>query len=140
MAKFKPGQSGNPGGRPKGALDRRSTFRNLIADEAEALIKKVVEMAKAGDMAALRVCVDRILPPVKETPLRCKLPPITKPEDCKVAQAAILAAVADGEMLPSEGQVLSGLVEQQRRTFETTEIAARLDAIEKNLGTNGAAS
>jgi hypothetical protein len=133
VAKFKPGQSGNPGGRQKGSRDRRSAFRELIADSAEDLIKKVVEMAKAGDMTALRICVDRILPPVKEVPLRCKLPPITKPQDCTEAQAAVLAAVAVGEMLPSEGQALSGLIEHQRRAYETTEIASRLAAIEEKL-------
>lgn len=131
--KFKKGQSGNPSGRPKGIKDRRVALRQLLSPFAGDLIAKAVELAMAGDTQALRICMDRIIPHAKEDPIDMKLPKILGPEDCTKAQAAVLNAVAEGDLLPGEGQTLSGLIENQRRAYETTELAKRLDAIEEQL-------
>lgn len=101
------------------------------------LIAKVVTMAKDGDIGALRICLDRIIPPIKEDPISVTLPKITGAEDCTKAQAAVLNAVAAGEMLPGEGQVMSALIENQRRAYETTDIFNRLDALEEQLKAKG---
>jgi hypothetical protein len=42
----------------------------------------------------------------------------------------IVAAVADGEITPSEAQALAGMVETFRRTLETEELERRLAALE----------
>lgn len=135
MAKFLPGQSGNQSGRPRGIKDKRVVLRELLKPYAADLIAKVVIMAKAGDIGALRICLDRIIPPVKENPISVKIPRIAGAEDCTEAQAAVLNAVAAGEILPGEGQALSGLIENQRRAYETTELSKRLEAIEQQLST-----
>jgi len=55
---FKPGQSGCPGGRPKGALNKATLASQALLDgEAEALTRKVVELAKNGNRVALRLCL-----------------------------------------------------------------------------------
>lgn len=64
MSKFKTGQSGNPGGRPKGVLNKATLASQTLLDgEAEAMTRKVVELAKDGNLAALRLCLERLLPP-----------------------------------------------------------------------------
>jgi hypothetical protein len=63
MAKFQNGCSGNPAGRPKGSRDRRTALRELLAPHAGHLISKAVELANSGDTPALRLCLERILPP-----------------------------------------------------------------------------
>jgi len=131
--KFKKGQSGNPAGRPKGIKDRRVALRQLLSPFAGDLIAKAVGLALDGDTQALRICLDRIIPHAKEDPIEMKLPKIEGPEDCSKAQAAILSAVAEGELLPSEGQAMSNLIEAQRKAYETTELAKRLAAIEDQL-------
>ena len=131
--KFKPGQSGNPAGRPKGIKDRRVALRELLKPVAGDLVEKVVELALAGDTTALRICIDRLIPPAKEEPIDMTLPKITSPEDCTLAQAAVLHAVADGQLLPGEGQALSALIENQRKSLETTQLAQRMAAIEEQL-------
>ena len=65
MAKYKKGESGNPKGRPPGVPDRRTRLRELLEDHAEAIIKKLTQKAKAGDMQAIKICVERLLPPAK---------------------------------------------------------------------------
>lgn len=63
--KFKPGQSGNPAGKPKGAKDKRTALRELLLPHAADLVKKAVDMALAGDATALRICIDRLIPAAK---------------------------------------------------------------------------
>jgi hypothetical protein len=72
---FSKGQSGNPGGRPLGARHKATLAAEALLDgEAEGLTRKAIEAALGGDMPALRICLDRILPPRKERPVRFKLP------------------------------------------------------------------
>jgi hypothetical protein len=67
---FEKGESGNPAGRPRGARNRATLLmENLLADDAEAIGRKAVEMAKGGDMAAIRLCMDRLAPARKGEPV-----------------------------------------------------------------------
>ncbi len=135
---FKKGQSGNPAGKPKGAKDKRTELRALLQPHAADLVKKAVEMAKAGDVQALRICIDRIIPPMRDSRISISLPKLSDSRACVEAQGFIVEAVAAGELLPSEGAALSSLVENQRRSFETLTLEERLKAIEERLGLNGA--
>lgn len=62
---FKKGKSGNPKGRPAGTGDKRRELRALLEPHASALIEKAVQMALGGDTTALRLCLDRIIPPMR---------------------------------------------------------------------------
>lgn len=68
-----------------------------------------------------------------EKAIRFELPPINTPADCATAQTEIVRAVAAGRLLPSQGEALAGLIEQQRRAMETADIAQRLAALEDHL-------
>lgn len=121
---------GNPG-RPKGARHKATqAVQALLDGEAEALTRKAVEAALEGDTTALRLCLERIAPPRKDAPVAFALPKMETAQDAAKAAAAVLAAVAEGELTPTEGAHVMGLVETYRRTLETTEIEARLVALE----------
>lgn len=57
---WKPGQSGHPGGRPKTKLFSQALRNVLSLSEAEEIAKKVVEMAKNGDLQAVNIVADRL--------------------------------------------------------------------------------
>ena len=58
--------SGNPAGRLRGTKNRATkAAEELLEGEAEALTRKAVELALAGDTVALRLCLERLLPPRK---------------------------------------------------------------------------
>jgi hypothetical protein len=60
---FKPGESGNPLGRPKGSKNRMKLLaEQLIGSNAKLIVKKVIAMALNGNEACLKMCMDRILP------------------------------------------------------------------------------
>jgi len=74
---FKKGRSGNPGGRRQGSYNKATVAApTLLARESEALTRKTVEMALAGDPAAMRLCMERVLPPCLERIVKFRLPPI----------------------------------------------------------------
>ena len=116
---FAPGQSGNPAGRPKGARNRATVAAEaLLEGEAEALTRKAVELALAGDVTALRLCLERVVPPRKDRAVAFDLPAVVvKADDAAQALGAVLAAVADGTITPSEAVALAGLIEAQRRAI-----------------------
>ncbi len=92
--RFSKGRSGNPAGKPRGARHRTTLAAEALLDgEAEALTRKAVEMALAGDSTAMRLCLDRILPPRRERPFNFKLPALQSAGDAAGAMAAIASAV-----------------------------------------------
>ena len=129
--RWKPGQSGNPAGRKSGQRHRSTVMlEKLMADDAKAIVQAVILAASSGDMTAARMVLDRVVPPAKDRPLSIDLPDTTTAEGVERAQSAIVAAVAGGHLLPSEGAALSGLVEARRRSIETNDLAARIAALE----------
>lgn len=139
-AGWKKGQSGNPRGRPKGSRNK-ATLLAIAAMEGELadVVRVVIDAAKGGDMAAARLVVDKLIPATRERPLSIALPAVVTAEDCATAQAKVLAAVAAGDLLPGEGEALSSLIEHQRRSMETSQLAERLAAIEEQLKERGGA-
>ena len=130
--RFKPGQSGNPHGRPQGSRHKTTLAMDaLLEGEAQALTRKAIELAKEGDTVALRLCLDRLAPARKDRPVAFALPAIESPPDVVKASTALLQAVASGELTPSEAAELGKLVEAHVRAIELTDIQARLDALER---------
>lgn len=121
---------GNPGKPPGTRHKATRAVEALLDGEAEALSRKAVDMALSGDGAALRLCLERIAPPRKDSPVSFELPKMETAQDAARAAAAIVQAVADGELTPTEGAHCMALVDSYRRTLETTEIETRLNRLE----------
>src|SRR5262245_16487227 len=127
---FEKGESGNPAGRPRGSRNRATLLmEGWLADEAEAIGRKAIEMAKQGDMAAIRLCMDRLSPARKGEPVAFELPPLDKPAD-SVAAAEIVAAVAAGELTPSEAAELAKVIDVYVRAIATKAFDERLTKLE----------
>ena len=121
---------GNPG-KPKGSRHRATqAIQALIENQSEAITQKAVEMALEGDTTALRLCIERIAPARKDLPIEFDLPAMNSAHDAAQAACAILAEVAAGSITPLEATTVMGLVEQYRRTLETTEFERRIEALE----------
>ena len=98
--RFQPGQSGNPSGRPRGALNRATVLaQGLLYARVEGIAGKLIELAEGGDMRAIRVCMERLMPVIKHQPIAVELPPIENAADSVEAVSSIAAAVAAGGLL-----------------------------------------
>src|SRR5690349_6485212 len=121
---FEKGTSGNPAGRPQGARNRTTLAAEALLDgEAEALTRKAVELALDGDMNAIRLCLDRILPPRREQPIEFDLKELTSLHDAKDVIASIIAAVAAGKITLSQAAELAKLVDMYIRACEAQDRA-----------------
>jgi hypothetical protein len=129
---FQKGHSGNPQGRPPGARNAATVTAELLLDgEAATITRKAIELAKQGDLTALRLCLERIVPPRRDRPVNFALPSMSSADDASKALAAIATAVAGGELTPTEAAELSRVIEGYVKAIEATEIERRLRLLEE---------
>lgn len=128
MAKFKPGQSGNPRGRRKGVPDRRAQARELFAQHGDELIAVPIKRALDGDSTALRLCLERVCPPIKATDAPVVLG--VMPELLAEKGERVLQQLASGELSPDAARSIMPVIAQQARIIETSELERRVAALE----------
>jgi hypothetical protein len=130
--RFTKGQSGNPNGKPRGARNKVTRAAEQLLDgEAEALTRKAIELALAGDTTALRLCMERVAPIRKGRPVHLDLPPVITASDTLAALSAVADSMAAGDITPEEAVTIASLLEAKRKAIETVEIEARLAALEQ---------
>ena len=133
--RFRPGESGNPGGRPKGSRNKATLAMEALLDgEGEEITRKAIELAKDGDMGAIRVCMDRIAPPRRDRHVHFALPKMRKASDAVGASAAIVQAVSGGELTPWEAGELIKVLESYAWTLQVSDFEASLERLESQKG------
>ena len=126
---FKKGQSGNPAGRPKGITDKRAQLRSLLDPHADALINKAVEMALNGDSAAMRLCVERLVPAYRNASPSVKLPDM-KGTPTEKAEA-VLQAMADAQLSVDDANAVLAAISQSTKIQEFDELEQRITRLEQ---------
>ncbi len=128
---WKKGQSGNAAGKPKGATNHATRLvMGLMHEGAAEVTRVIIAAARAGDLTAAKMVLERLAPPMRERPISIELPATGSAQACSEAQDAILAAVGAGDLLPGEGVALAGIVENKRRSIETIELEQRITILE----------
>jgi len=105
--------------------------RTTIAEHMPAVVGRLIEAAKGGDVQAARLLLERALPALKPEgrPVHVELP-----DAAPAVQAdAVVRAVCAGTIAPDVGQAVVAMIRAQLDVLEISELAARLDAIEKML-------
>lgn len=121
---------GNPG-RPVGTRHRITrAVEALLEGEAEALTRRAIDQALGGDVTALRLCLERLLPPMKSKTVHFDLPEIKTAQDGLQAIAATLRAVAAGDIAVDEGLAVAAMIETHRKQTEIVDIDDRLTKLE----------
>lgn len=125
MAKFQPGQSGNPAGRPRG-VGTIGKLRSAIEKDAPGIIARLVDAALAGDTQAAGILLSRVIPPMKATepPIPLAIPSLD------AAPEAVLSALARGTLTTDQVTAISQLVSALARAKETAELENRITALE----------
>ena len=103
----------------------------LLDGQAQALTQKAIDLALTGDIPALRLCLDRILPPRKDRPVNFTLPTINSAQDAAAVVSSVLAAVAAGELTPADAAEVGKLIDSYVKAYEIAELAERLERLEK---------
>ncbi|MGZ8942631.1 MAG: DUF5681 domain-containing protein [Methylobacter sp.] len=124
--KFKPGQSGNPKGREPGKTPA-AKLRKAIAEAMPKILAQLVEQAKSGDVAAAKVLIDRVCPPLKPQAL-----PISLQVNVSLAEQGneIIRATMAGQIPPDIGSQLITALAAQSKIIEIDELTKRIEALE----------
>jgi hypothetical protein len=134
--RFKKGVSGNPAGRKPGT-SKAAPLRAAIAAAVPAIVDTLIAAARGGDVGASRLLLERAIPALRpvEQPV-----PVQIQGDTLAAQGqAVLAAVAEGQIAPSQAaQLLVGLG-SVAKLVEVDELEKRITALEQRQGTGGKA-
>src|ERR1700730_8753032 len=129
---WKKGQSGNPAGTKRGSRHKASLLAESLLDgETDRITRRCIYEALRGDTVALRLCLERLLPPVKSRPISFKLPELRTIGDAQAALAAIVAGTTSGAILADEAATLASIVSSFVKTVEAAGIEKRLVALEK---------
>jgi Family of unknown function (DUF5681) len=138
---FAKGQSGNPNGRRPGNSNKAMlAAAALLEGESEALTRRAVDQALGGDPTAMRLCLERILPPKRERAVNFALPPIETAADIAAAMKAVAAALASGAITPGEAGKIASMVDTFIHAIETSDFERRLKNAEERVAQRGEAS
>ncbi len=126
---WRPGESGNPKGRPKGT-GQVAKLREAIAEHVPAIIERLTAQALEGDVQAARLLLERTVAPLKAME---PTQPLSLPDGTLTAQGrAVLAAVAGGELAPGQGAQLLAAIGALARVSEIDELTERITRLEEN--------
>ena len=128
---FRKGLSGNPRGRAPGSRNRATLAMQALLDgEAEALTRKCVQLALDGDTTALKLAMERLLPPRRTRTIELALPALKSSADVSEALVTTIGAMASGSLTPDEASAVAGLLEAKRKALETEDLEARIATLE----------
>lgn len=139
---FRKGESGNPKGRPLGAKSHRTKLRELFDANEEKIVKKAIALALKGDIVALKLCLDRLVPPLRPSDRGVDLGDLGA--TLKDRGERVLAAMAEGRVSPDQAATVMQAIASQARIVEVDELERRVAALEgvyggKSAGATGQA-
>lgn len=110
----------------------------LLEQGAEQLINKALDMALGGDTAAMRLCLERILPARKDRLIHLNLPPIGNAKEISTAMSNIFRAIGEGQITPVEGEMLANILATQTNVLTAEEVETRLEKVESLISADKA--
>lgn len=129
--KFKPGQSGNPKGRPRGSGDKRNKYRTLLEPHAGKIIQAVIDRGLDGDNTCLKLCMDRLVAPYR---------PQDAVFEIGIAGGSltdqgrnVLSAMSKGHLSATDATAILSALATAGRIIEMDELEKRLSELEKRI-------
>ncbi|NDB68535.1 MAG: hypothetical protein EB015_11150 [Methylocystaceae bacterium] len=129
--KFAPGNKLS-NGRKVGSRNKASIVAEQMIDaEGELIVRTAIEMAKSGDAAALKIVMDRLLPPRRDRHVSITLPEIKSSLDAAAAMAGVINEVSSANITLSEAEAVSKLIGDYSKILEISQLEERINALEK---------
>jgi hypothetical protein len=118
-------------GRPPGSRNKKTAAaRDLLEKYSEPVVRKVIQMALGGDTKALQLCLDRVVPVLRDPPVKLGSLPTSTAAELSKSSEKVVQSVASGKLPPGQGLVLSELLDKRRRAIETQDQDERIQKLE----------
>lgn len=139
--RFVPGNPGGPG-RTRGRTSalRRAAEQAVTPDHLAAIMRKATRLALEGNLAAMRIVMERTCgkpaeaPAAGGEPLGITLPKLETAADCTAALDCVIAGICRGDIEREAGKLLIDAVQARVRAIEATDLEARLGELEQAAG------
>jgi hypothetical protein len=125
---WKKGQSGNPSGRPP---QGREELRERLAQRSDEVINKTVELALEGDTTALRLVLERLVPPMKASQAPARIEGMLPEGTLRERAEAILQQVAEGRLSVNDGTEMIRALGSVVRVAEYEDLDRRVQELEE---------
>lgn len=130
--RFQKGKSGNPKGKAKGTKNKATRLiESLMQSELDNIGQKLIELALAGNLQAIRLVLDRIMPPKTSRSIEIEIPKIKNTTDALQAISTVIHAVGQGELTPSEGEAITKIIQSFTQALQSYEFDQRLSTLEQ---------
>lgn len=129
---FTKGSVPNPKGRPRGSRNKATIIAQQMLDgQSEELVSKAIELALDGDQTMLRICLERLVPVRKDSPISVRLPRLDGIEKAGDVMKKIVRDVANSKLTVEEGNKLISMVERYVGIVELSDLEARVQKLEE---------
>ncbi len=133
--RFKPGQSGNPAGRPQGSRNKASLVLDCLEEgQYQAVVRSQAARALNGSDRAAETIIRAVSPRAKERMVTLDLPATDTPQGVADAYGFLIQQVARGDISPEQAGSVSQILDAQRRAIESAELERRIGALEAAAG------
>jgi hypothetical protein len=133
---FQPGNTFGRG-RPQGSRNKATiALQEMLDGHGDAITKKCALLALEGDPTALRLCMERLIPPKKDHAVKFKRRPTSTAAEVAAAMDAVLKDMAEAHLTPAEGQMIMSSLEGRLRIIQVVEHEARMADLEAQTDTN----
>ena len=131
---FPTGVSGNPAGRPRGSRNKTTLWaETFLDDHGEEILEKVLQLAREDDLAALKLLLERLLPPRRGRLVQFEMPKTETAEQISSAYGAVMAAAADGIITIEDALDFAKLLDGKLKVLEMTELADEVREIRQHM-------
>jgi hypothetical protein len=134
--RFQKGCSGNPRGKAKGTKNRATlAAEQLLQGELESICRRLIQEATSGNMQAIKMILDRVLPPKRNSYTSFYLPNFDDSTGILHAIDSIMKAVSQGNLSVEDAEMLTRMVDTYMRAKETYDYEERLSKFEQKFKT-----
>src|SRR5689334_9055507 len=132
--RFAKGASGNPSGRPAGTRNKSTVLlEQMLEGDSERITRKLIDLALGGDLNAIRLCMERLVPPRKDRLIQLDLPPVQTVQQISSALETVANAIGEGRITPGEGETLANVLRVQKDVMATAELERRIEQLEEKV-------
>ena len=104
----------------------------MLEENAEAITAKAIEKARNGELAAIKLCLDRLMPVTSDASISIPIPKITSAADGAAALAAVVEGVGNDTISVNQGAKVTEMISTTINAIATMDMERRIAALEKS--------